>query len=278
MPSSRNLRSSKNLRSKQRRLFLESLESRALMAVTPFTDQLPFLIALPGTPQTVDFDSLAVNTAIPSGGSVGGVTFTYALDHTAAGGPASVDLKVGSGFSTTSGANYLAADDAANFDLLADGDAISLSFSATQGVGLYVVTSDLMVDDDVTLTVGVNTVGLSAASGVAVGGGSFAYFLGLIDDTTTFTTATLNADSGAPVSFFFNIDDIITASEATLSVALDGSNNLVITDTFATGKNNSLSLSNDGAGNIVITNSTEQFSGTGGIVGAMRSKDRKSVV
>jgi hypothetical protein len=47
-------------RSRTRRLFLERLEERALLAVSSFTDQAAFLAVLPGTAQTVDFDSVAV--------------------------------------------------------------------------------------------------------------------------------------------------------------------------------------------------------------------------
>ncbi len=42
-----------------------------------YTDSAAFLAALPGPATTVDFDSLASGTLIPSGGSVDGITFSY---------------------------------------------------------------------------------------------------------------------------------------------------------------------------------------------------------
>ncbi len=42
-----------------------------------YADSAAFLAALPGPATTVDFDSLASGTLVPSGGSVDGITFSY---------------------------------------------------------------------------------------------------------------------------------------------------------------------------------------------------------
>jgi hypothetical protein len=55
------------------------LEERALLAVSSFTDQAAFLAVLPGTAQTVDFDSVAGGTPIADGAALGGMTFNYNL-------------------------------------------------------------------------------------------------------------------------------------------------------------------------------------------------------
>ncbi len=66
-------------------------------------------------------------------------------------------------------------------------------------------------------------------------------------------------------------------SFGSISAAIDGNGNLTITDTDGTGKNNSLTISNDGAGNIVITDAAEQFSGTGGVAGAVISNENTTL-
>jgi hypothetical protein len=185
-------------------MLFERLEGRSMLAATTYTDASAFLAALPGTANTLDFESLAAETAIPSGGTAGGIAFVYDLNH----GTGAVELKVGTGYSTSSGMNYLATDDPDNFDLLQDGDTLHLSFSVTRAVGLYVISSDILLNGDVQLQAGSSSVNLDAEASVDLGDGSFAYFLGLIEDTTTFGSATLIADSGSPVSFSFNVDDI----------------------------------------------------------------------
>lgn len=70
---------------------------------------------------------------------------------------------------------------------------------------------------------------------------------------------------------------VTSAVTGTLSPALDGSGNLALTDTDATGKDNSLSISNNGAGAIVITDAVEAFASTGGIAGATLSNGNKTL-
>lgn len=187
-------------RSRTRRLFLERLEERALLAVSSFTDQAAFLAVLPGTAQTVDFDSVAGGTPIADGAALGGMTFNYNL-----GG---VSLQVVN-LPTTSPPHALGTDDG---DVFQDGDSFQMTFAPTRAVGLFVMSLDPLLNNDITLQVGSGTVGLDATDVQQIlPDGSRVFFLGLIDDTNSFTTASLVADSGEPSPvFLFNVDDIVT--------------------------------------------------------------------
>jgi hypothetical protein len=181
-------------------LFLERLEERALLAVSSFTDQAAFLAVLPGTAQTVDFDSVAGGTPIADGAALGGMTFNYNL-----GG---VSLQVVN-LPTTSPPHALGTDDG---DVFQDGDSFQMTFAPTRAVGLFVMSLDPLLNNDITLQVGSGTVGLDATDVQQIlPDGSRVFFLGLIDDTNSFTTASLVADSGEPSPvFLFNVDDIVT--------------------------------------------------------------------
>ncbi len=117
---------------------------------------------------------------------------------------------------------------------------------------------------------------------------------GISNYTVTFTNATTasvtfdvaaNASVGNRDIVLTNPDgQIVTVVNGftvnvvgTLSVALDGSSNLVITDTDGTGKANNLTVSNDGSGNIVISDAAEPFASNGGISGAVLSNGNKTL-
>ncbi len=70
---------------------------------------------------------------------------------------------------------------------------------------------------------------------------------------------------------------VTVTTPVSLSAMLDGSGNLVITDTDATGKNNSLTISNDGSGNIVVTDAIYEFADNGGIAGAVLSNGNRTL-
>ena len=140
-----------------------------------YTDQATFIAALPGAYTTLNFDSAIAESAIPSASALGGVTFGYSLDG--------VQLKVSSvssGYSTTSGAQFLGSDDA---EILQDGDALTLSFAAVNAIGVHVISNDVLEDNDISLTAGGATASLSknATQGAPLGDGSVIYFLGIID-------------------------------------------------------------------------------------------------
>jgi hypothetical protein len=175
----------------------------AQAAPQAYTDQPTFVAALPGTSTTLDFDSATADSLIPSGSALSGITFSYSLDG--------VQLKVSttsSGYSTTSGTQFLGSDDA---DILQDGDSMTLSFGAVNAIGLYVISNDVLEDNDLVLIAGGGTASLSKiASQGTLGDGSMVYFLGIIDDQAPFTTASLN--TAGNTAFLFNIDDIITVA------------------------------------------------------------------
>lgn len=187
-------------RRRVRSLWIELLEDRRLLAVTAYTDQAAFLADLPGTPQSLNFDSAASGTAIADGGSLGGVAFNYDL-----GG---VSLQVVD-LPTTSPPHALGTDDGGVFQ---DGDSFQMTFAPTRAVGLFVISLDPLLNNDITLRVGGEAVGLDASDVQQIlSDGSSVFFLGLIDDANSFTTASLVADSGEPSPvFLFNVDDIVT--------------------------------------------------------------------
>ena len=118
----------------------------------------------------------------------------------------------GGPFDTTSGANFLGTDSS---DLFLDDDDFSMSFAASNAIGFSVVTAEIpgfsLFDDDIQLTVGSTTALLDVgAVQQTLGDGSLVFFLGLIDDSVAFTTASLSTPNSSR-SFLYNIDDITTA-------------------------------------------------------------------
>jgi len=182
--------------------------------VMAFTDQSAFLAALPGTANTLDFDSQAAGTVIADGDSVDGITFNYDLfdlfgvslvvtDGAQFGGGS-----FGGPFLTTSGSNFLGTDDA---DLLQAGDGFTLDFAPVNAIGMSFITADPIFDGDITLSAGGGSVSLVAAEvGADLGDGGLPFFLGLIDTENTFGSASIDTlDCGG--CFIYNVDDIITS-------------------------------------------------------------------
>jgi len=189
--------------------FASIFSSTAGYAVaTTYTDQSAFLTALPGASNTVDFDSIAAGTTIADGDTVGGITFNYDF-----GG---VQMQVSDVFDTTSSPNFLGTDD---YDVFLDGDDFALSFGPTNAIGMFFITADRMFNDDITLSAGGTSVGLNGADmGVILGDGGVAYFLGIIDDANSFTTASITTNGGG--FFLYNVDDITTAAVVPIPGAL----------------------------------------------------------
>jgi hypothetical protein len=105
--------------------------SPGLALTTTYTDPTLFGAALPGPASTETFEGLTAGTLIPSGSSVGDITFSYSL--------APDKLAVTDAFSTTSGTNSLGLD---NLDqALLDGDVLDLTLaSPVLAMGLYVLS------------------------------------------------------------------------------------------------------------------------------------------
>lgn len=160
--------------------------------------------AAAGSPVSLtDFESFATAN-VASGNALDGLTFTYSFGN--------VSLKIVDSLATTSGVKSLGTDDR---DFLADGDLLDLSFAPRRGLGVYVLSSDALLDGDIRLTVGSTVASLVAASPqVGLGGGRFAWFLGVqSDDGATFTSASLTTHGGGG-AFNYNLDDFVTVSVA----------------------------------------------------------------
>jgi hypothetical protein len=179
-------------------------------ALLTFTDQAAFLAALPGAANTLDFDSQAAGTLIPSGSTIDGVTFNYDFGGVSLAVTDGAQYGGGGPFNTTSGTNFLGTNDA---DVLQDGDEFSLSFAPVNAIGMNFITAalaDPMMDDDIILSAGGTSVGLnSLAAGTDLGDGGIPFFLGIINTSATFTTADISNIGGG--YFLYNVDDITTA-------------------------------------------------------------------
>lgn len=202
-------------------------------AIITYTDRATFdadLLVNGYSSATLDFESPAPGTPIPSGGALSGISFNYNFG--------AIQLKVSNIYDTTSGTNFLGTNDGS--DLLQDGDDFSMSFTARTAIGLYLISSDVLFDGDFTLTVGGTTASLVAADVQQTLPDlvSNVYFLGLIADSSTFTSAVLETHGGGG-AFTYNVDDIITATASSTAVPEPASAFLIasLTCTFWSFKN-----------------------------------------
>jgi hypothetical protein len=171
-----------------------------------YNDLASFNAATSGyTTGGLDFDSETAGTTIPSGGSAGGFTFTYVFG----GGK---QLKISDAFHTTSAPNFLGTDDN---DLLTNGDDFTLTFSAVNAIGLFIISSDatnaFLFDNDISLTAAGATAFLDVDNiEQTLADGANVFFLGVVDPDVAFTAALLDSDASASPNFLFNVDDIVT--------------------------------------------------------------------
>ena len=200
---------------------LFSLATGAAQAVTTtYTDQSAFFTALSGSVNTLDFESITSGTTFSSGSTLNGITFNYDFgggslavtdgDQFGGGGP----------FDTTSGSGFLGTD---NSDLLIDDDDFSLDLLATNAIGFSVITAEApnisLFDDDIQLTAS----GITALLDVdnvqqTLADGSLVFFIGIINDSASFTTASVDTPNSSG-AFFYNIDDIVTTSAVPVPAA-----------------------------------------------------------
>ena len=218
-----NLTSVQRAQSLARRLLLCRIAVGALAAIvfapaamaTPvtYTSSTDFQAALPGPDTTVDFDFPATaGTTISSGGSIDGLTLSYSL------GGVLLAVTDGTSFgaapsaaSTTSASNFLGTNDA---DHLQDGDTLTLSFAAGTGIGLFILTRDAMENADVTLAAGGATASLLASAvEQTLADGSSVYFLGVLDDEGSISSAVLDFVNDSETNFLMNVDDVILVPE-----------------------------------------------------------------
>ncbi len=177
----------------------------SLAAFTPYTDQASFLAAAGGAAQTLDFESLTSGTLIPSGGSAGGITFSYII------GSPPLSMMVASDFLTTSGSNYLGLNDPGNYNQFIAGDTFTMSFATpVTAVGMYFITGDHLLSGDIHLVTSAGTALNASTINLTLADGGLAYYLGLISPDG-FTSAAIQFDPGAVGTFLYNVDDITTA-------------------------------------------------------------------
>ncbi len=167
-----------------------------------YTTRAAFNAALPGPATTNGFDGVVAGTTVASGGSVAGVTFTYNLSGTL--------IKVSNAYPAVSAGNALGTNDA---DIFQDGDSLTLGFAATNALGINIITKEPLQNGDMTLSAGGRSVSIAGATVQQVlADGSNVYFLGVINASTAFTTATLATIGGG--YFFYNLDSFVTARAA----------------------------------------------------------------
>ncbi len=211
-------------------LFFVASASNA--AIVTYTDQSVFLLDLPGVASTLDFDSLTAPTTINSGDTLDGITFTYNFSGTDMVVTDGNQFGGGGPFDTTSGSNFLGTND---LDIFLDDDDFTMTFGTVNAVGMFFITAEepgtTIFDDDIQLTVGTDTALLDVdAVQQTLGDGALVFFLGLIDTTGAFTSASITTPntSGA---FLYNIDDITT----TTVVPLPGSSLLFMSGVILLG-------------------------------------------
>jgi hypothetical protein len=191
-------------------IYSSSASNAALIA---YTDQSNFMAALTGTSITLDFDSLATPTIINSGDTIGGITFAYNFSGTDMVVTDGNQFGGGGPYNTTSGSNFLGTDDA---DIFQDDDDFALSFGAANAIGMYFITAEepgtSIFDDDIQLTAGSATALLDVDDlQLTLGDGALVFFLGLIDTTGTFNSASITSPNSSG-AFLYNIDDITTSA------------------------------------------------------------------
>jgi len=158
---------------------------------------------------TYDFNALTPGSIIASGDVLNGATFDYALSG--------VSIVVDNTFATTSDFNYLGTNDGSG--AFVGGDSFTMNFDQTmRSVGLYVISADLIFDNDFTITTnsGQSVSNISMADVTLLDGD--AYYLSLVEDDFSlgFDSITL---SSINQGFLFNVDDI-TVSAVPLPAAI----------------------------------------------------------
>ena len=196
-----------------------SIAGRSPAAVIGYTDFTDFVAATAGMTTSIeDFEAYTAGDTIADGGTLGAITYDYDF-----GGDT---LKVSDAFDTTSPVNFLATDSS---DLIFDGETgFALSFAASSAVGMFFISIDNLLDGDIALSSGTDSVSLDVADLVStLPGGEAVFFLGLVD---TMGNGLTSADISTATSgiFTYNIDDIRLATASMGTAPVPGTLALVV--------------------------------------------------
>lgn len=192
----------------------------AAAQITPFVDEASFRSAVPNGSSLVpvDFEAEAPGRVIGSGDTVGGVTFTHAI----AGG--AIDLAVGAGLPTTSGAHFLGLDQPDLQDRqIQHGDEFDLAFPPSTALGLTIVSGDPLVADDVLLVTGQGTAGNAPMPAGTTSDGGLIYFVGLVAETPFETASIRYGHPDEAVAFLYTADDLLLAQAGVTEIPTLGS-------------------------------------------------------
>ena len=180
----------------------------AWAATTSYSGQAIFLGAA-GIVTTTNFESTLADTLFTAGTGPAGSGFT--LSGSIGGGLTPMVANI---YGTTSGFNYLGLNSTPSINSdtqFASGDALTFSFAGSSAFGLFVVGGSDLGAGDIQLSFG-GTDFLTAGLATDLGGGNFAYFLGLVSNTVQ-TSATV---SGLGPFALFALDDV------SINIAHDG--------------------------------------------------------
>jgi len=170
-------------------------------AITSFTTAADFEASLPSTPGIgrVDFEGLSPGSLLPSGTSIGGITFTYSIDG--------LTMRVTDRFDTTSPRNSLGLT--GGDDAFLDGDPFTLTFDQPLfALGLSFITSDPVLPGEIQIVTSEGTVLGSGVPEEVLADGGIVYFLGLTGGSVS--SALIDFAADGEVNFVYNVDDIVT--------------------------------------------------------------------
>ena len=171
-----------------------------------YTEEAAFMTAISCfEQQTLDFENSDVGDLIPSGDSLKGIAFSYDLFGES--------MAVVDEYDTTSGDNSLGLtlDGKIEGDnCFWDGDEFDLSFDPVHAIGMYFITSDPALTEEIRLKTQWGTAYNSADNRLLSDGG-LAYFVGMISDEA-FSSAHIGFAADGESNFVYNVDDITLAS------------------------------------------------------------------
>jgi hypothetical protein len=180
-------------------LFTSAITGVVCAKPLSFSSEAEFVAALTASPAVLDFDHLPAGTTIAPDSATGGITFQYDFNG--------LPMQVTHLYATTSAPNFLGTGDGG---MLHDGDDFTMSFAPATAIGLFFITADPLLDGDITIAAGGTTASLKSSDvHDTLPDGSKVYFLGIIDNDSSFSSASVEALAGG--FFLYNVDDIMTA-------------------------------------------------------------------